>query len=224
MDHAVMGKDVEVMAQEALAVADLYSACVVVTAEDYVESGNRVVKLRGMQRALSEKRLSLTRPLDAAKNGIMDFFAKPAIALENAERREVEAMKDYNRRVAEVQRQESLRLQHEAEDARIAEAQRLAAESAKALESGQAAEAQRLAQRVGETVAAPVAPVYAPPIAPPKVSGMALRKLWRHRVVDAALLPREYMIPNDTMLAALAVSMKEKASVPGVEFYAKESM
>lgn len=47
----------------------------------------------------------------------------------------------------------------------------------------------------------------------------ATRKYWKFRITDVSKIPSEYMIPDETALGRLARSQKEKASVPGVEFY-----
>ena len=60
--------------------------------------------------------------------------------------------------------------------------------------------------------------------APPKVTaaGTSFRKVWKFRIVNAALIPREYLIPDEKRLGLIARTDKEGASVPGVEFYADE--
>ena len=45
------------------------------------------------------------------------------------------------------------------------------------------------------------------------------RKLWKAKVVDFKLLPEEYKMPDVTKLNAVAKTLKDKAKVPGVEFY-----
>ena len=49
------------------------------------------------------------------------------------------------------------------------------------------------------------------------VSGLVAN--WKYRIVNLALLPREYMMPDDVMLKATAKQHHDKKSVPGVEFY-----
>lgn len=47
----------------------------------------------------------------------------------------------------------------------------------------------------------------------------ATRKFWKFKIVDEEKVPREYMAPDEKKLGSLARTEKEKASVPGVEFY-----
>ena len=62
--------------------------------------------------------------------------------------------------------------------------------------------------------------------APAKITaaGTSLRKAWKFRIVDASLIPRGYLIPDEQALGQIARTEKEAASVPGVEFYAVDSI
>jgi len=73
---------------------------------------------------------------------------------------------------------------------------------------------------------AAMAPMSVPVLAPPKVTaaGTSFRKNWKFRIVNVGLVPREFMIPNEQMLGQIARTAKENANVPGVEFYAEESI
>lgn len=98
-----------------------------------------------------------------------------------------------------------------AEDERLAQAQALSSEGLKA-----------------EAEAALNAPVIvtAPAVVVPqaKADGVSVRTNWRHEVIDVNQVPREYMIPDDTKLAAYARMMRDTAAIPGVKFYAEQSM
>lgn len=98
----------------------------------------------------------------------------------------------------------------------------------KAEEKRQADERLALATRMAEAgmkeqaekiIDAPAAPVDVP--APVKVEaprGQSNVENWQARVVDASLIPREYMTPDLMALGKLAKLMKGRASVPGVVF------
>lgn len=60
-------------------------------------------------------------------------------------------------------------------------------------------------------------------------SKVAINKVWKYRVVDITKVPEKYLVdPADRIrkgdLNKLAKSEKEKASVPGIEFYSEDSM
>jgi colicin import membrane protein len=51
-------------------------------------------------------------------------------------------------------------------------------------------------------------------------AGTSYRKVWKFRVTDPALVPREYLCIDEKKLGLVARTEKDQASVPGVEFYA----
>ncbi len=52
----------------------------------------------------------------------------------------------------------------------------------------------------------------------PKCAGTAMREVWRAEVVDKNLVPREYLVVNQTVLDALAKATKGEMEIPGVKF------
>jgi hypothetical protein len=75
---------------------------------------------------------------------------------------------------------------------------------------------------IERAIAQPPAPVYVAPKVP-VVSGISERKVWKYRIVNAALIPREYLVPNEVAIGAHVRSMKENANIPGVEIYSESS-
>lgn len=57
--------------------------------------------------------------------------------------------------------------------------------------------------------------VVGPPLKTEGVSGM--REIWDVEIVDASLIPREYLVPDVSALKALATAKKDAFSVPGVK-------
>lgn len=107
---------------------------------------------------------------------------------------------------------------------RDAERQRLEAEAREAEETRRLEQAAQL-ERTGDkenaerVLAEPVihTPVTVKDV--PKIKGVSVRERWTFRIVAVDLIPREYMIPNETVLGSLARSTKGKLKIPGVEFY-----
>jgi hypothetical protein len=56
-----------------------------------------------------------------------------------------------------------------------------------------------------------------------KQAGESVRAIWHARVVNAALVPREYLIPDEKSLEALAKARKALSTIPGVEFYSEQT-
>ena len=122
------------------------------------------------------------------------------------------------------------RFQAEQERIRREEEDRLRAAALKEAEEQRIKEAVQLEQQGHDEAAealieAPVRP--APVVVPkttPKVAGVSTRVIWRHRIVNAALIPPEYMMPDEKKIGAHGRSMRESASIPGVEFKAESSV
>ena len=69
--------------------------------------------------------------------------------------------------------------------------------------------------------------VYTPPPAVNPIvahTATTTRKTWKYKVINTKLIPRQYMTHDDDALSALAKALKEKAEVPGIEFYMEESI
>ncbi len=103
-----------------------------------------------------------------------------------------------------------------------AEAERQAIEDAVALEAiGDTEGAQAV---LDHPAPAPVRYVAPAPIAPQvaQVPGVVTREDWDFRITDESLIPREYLLVNESALRALGKNTKGKAKVAGVEFYPKQ--
>lgn len=62
-----------------------------------------------------------------------------------------------------------------------------------------------------------VAPI--PVYTPKKTEGVSYRDNWKMKIINVDMIPREYLIPNDTLLNSVGKMYKGKKVVPGVEFY-----
>jgi hypothetical protein len=62
-----------------------------------------------------------------------------------------------------------------------------------------------------------------PPPVVPKIEGLSVRTTWSARIVDASLIPPQYLLPDMVTLNGLARTLKEKFNVPGVVAEEKES-
>jgi len=107
----------------------------------------------------------------------------------------------------------------EEERKRILEEARKAAEEAQlaaAVEvekAGMQAEAELI-------ISQPVIPVVSvPKTEAPKVKGVGFRSNWKFRIVNEALIPREYMQPDLVKIGGVVRSLKGGTSIPGIEVY-----
>src|SRR6185437_2956841 len=97
-----------------------------------------------------------------------------------------------------------------AEEQRLAEIARKEAED-RALAEAQVLEARgegHLAEIVMQEALAAPAPVVVVAATVQKVEGIASRKNWRYRIVNEALIPREYLSPDPVKIGAIVRSQK----------------
>lgn len=138
-----------------------------------------------------------------------DKYLKP---LQELERKYKVAISDFNKRIEAAQREreqvanESL--------AKVAEAKRQELLN-KANESSNVWESEVFKEQAKE-----VKPITVD--VQKKViesEGLSLRKNWKARIVDFDLIPREYLIANESLLNKVAKESEKESHIPGVEFY-----
>jgi hypothetical protein len=204
--------------QQTAEVEQRAAGIIIICEEQYLEAADFLKEVDATSKRIDGLRVSLTKPLDESKKRIMDLFRGPLDRLAKAKEATKESMLAFRREQAEVARiaaevaeRERLRIIAEQEAAKQAAIDA-------AMDKGEIFEAEAIAQ---------VIPLPLPPVVvaePVKAAGIAVRKLWRFRVVAPDLVPRAYLKIDEGLLADLATSMKHEASVPGVEFYFEESI
>jgi hypothetical protein len=137
-------------------------------------------------------------------------------ARKEREKAEAAARAQRDREEAAIKAAEEARAR---EAAAQTEADRAAArrEAEKATAAANAAAA-KAALREADAAAVAPAPVITVASVAPVVKGQSLRKTWRAVVVDAAAVPREWLVVNEQALNAFARSTKGAVPVAGVRF------
>lgn len=199
------------------------------------------------KKEIEELRLSITRPMDEAKQRVMDLFRVPGNRLGQAEsllrdeitryQREQREREEAARREAEArlaaERAEAEKREREALEA--AAAAQAAGDTEAAVEAAMAAEEAREQREIAEFAPPPTASIA---LASPKPAGISGRKNWKHEVVDFKALVLAaaerakagddfllgFLLPNDKAIGAAAKSMQKQLTVPGVRVYAEESL
>ncbi len=130
----------------------------------------------------------------------------------------------FDLRMEQERRAEEARLQEEARKQAEAEAARLAQENA-------IADAITLEQDgdVAGALAVLAHPepveVYVPPVVVqreiPKTQGVSGAVDWKFKIVNEALIPREYLMVDEKKLRAIVRAMKDKTNIPGVAVYSE---
>ena len=212
MEIAVI--DREKTQKDAQSIVDHAKTFEIINAEDYLRSGSLAVAITDMIRNIKETH----RP-------VIDHWSKKhkeAIAEMNADLLPLEGVKvimeskriDYRRKEEEIRAKEQIRLQEEAKK-RAEDLALLEAEQADL--SGQRDAADRI---IDTPITA--APVFLPSAAP-KTQGQVIRKYPSFRIVDANLIPRQYLIPDEQAIGKVVKALKERHSIPGIEMFWGES-
>lgn len=189
---------------------------------------------------IEELRLSLTRPLDESKKGIMALFATPLDRITSATSILRKEITRYQGEQEAIQRAERARAEAEARERQrqAQDAARAAEEAARsAIESGDvsaamdAASAAAEAREVAEIAA--IAPVQMPVTQSASVSGITSRETWKFEVTDKAALVSA-AAANPALLAFIAVdekaigawvrSQKENTNIPGIRAYSERGI
>lgn len=158
-------------------------------------------KIRAQQEALRKEQEAIRRAEDERR------------AIEERARREAA---EAEAKAARARSEEGRRkAQEEADRIRREAAEKAAEEKAKA-EAEQSRLREEAAQREAEIAAAAPAPV-----AKVETKGISKREDWDFEVINPNLVPREYLMVDESKLRKYAKAMKADANVPGVRFYPK---
>ena len=206
--------EVRELAEQTDQLLQIASSYRVTTAAEYTAAGEELKKVKAAAKRLDEIRKSMTKPLDAAKRAIMDFFREPETKLQRAESDIKRAMIAYSEEQERIRREE----QRKAEEAARKEREKLEAQAATAAAAGKIERAEQLEQRAA-TVVAPVIQREAP-----KVTGLATREVWKFEIIDASALPREYLTVDEKKIGAVVRALKGDTNIPGVRVWAEKSL
>ena len=162
---------------------------------------------------LTELRLSMTRPLDESKKSIMGLFAPVIEKMEGAERTIKAAMVEYESSVAEQRRKEQEEADRRAQEIEQARKQEFMEKAQGAMEDGRQTLAETYVKKANEFHVTPIN------VAASKRPGVAMRSIWKFRIVDAAKIPREYLVPDEVKIGAIVRAMKGEGAIEGIEMY-----
>jgi hypothetical protein len=219
----------------------------VATAEQYQHGAEDLKRVKTAQKRLEDTRTSLTGPINESLRKLNAFFKGPADKLVTIERAIKGALtrfadeqerlrREEQRKADEAARKERERLEAQAREAERkarekAAADRAAAEAAAA--AGRAEEAAKLAARADATEAKAAdkvealevraASVVAPVVSrePPKVAGVSFREVWKFEVTDPTLVPRQYLVVDETKVRKVVQALKADAGIPGVRVWSE---
>jgi hypothetical protein len=205
---------------KALSIMEKVRLVRVIDAPTYIAAGEMFKDITAIMKEVEDsfdKNIKLWH--EGHKNALADK-AKHWNPLDAAKRAVKKLMSDYDLEQERIRQAEQRRLE---ELARKAEEERLLQEAIMAEEE---AKANGATKEEAEQVAATIIeePVYVAPVtvqkATPKLAGGPVyRTVWKFRIKDAHLIPRQYMIPNEVAIGSVVRSLKNQANIPGIEPY-----
>ena len=192
----------------------VYEHYEITTNESYVSSADVLKTIKAKTNELDSLRKSLTKPLDESKKKIMALFDVPLQKLAKVESFIKSAMLSWQKKQEEIRRKEEERLA----ELQRKDAERLAKKAEQAEAKGNLDKAEELRQQAQEKEM--LTPIVESKVE--KVNGIQTKTIWKFRIIDEKLIPREYLIPNETMLGSVARATKGTLKIAGVEFYSEE--
>lgn len=179
---------------------------VIKSARAYEEAATLLKSIKGQLASFEEARTKITKPIN---DGLREVNAQhratvaPLLADEIVIKNAMIRYSDEQDRI----REEEQRRQNE-----IArkEQERLQAIADRAQAKGQEDKAEQFQQRAAQVVA-PIAQQAAP-----KVGGIAVPLVWTFDIIDASLIPREYLDVNETRIRKVVQAMQGNTKIPGI--------
>lgn len=211
MQDLVIPKEAQELTAEVKGSVDFYKSekFIIKTAEQYANSADDLKTVHAQEKKISELRLSMTRPLDATKKAIMDFFKIPEQYCADIKSAISVKRVEYQREQDRIRREEEDRIRKLQE----AEAKKLEQRASKLKSEEKAEELRQEAQQIRET--APT--VSIPPVE--KSEGIRTVTNYKFDIVDATKIPSEYLIPDEQKIGRVVRATKGEITIPGVKIY-----
>ncbi len=177
-------------------------------------------KIKTVSKGLETERMATTRPMDTAKNEVMNLYRDSLDKLVKAEGIIKKSVLDFDREERRKAEEIQAKLRAEAEAKARKERERFETQALKAIDKGNEEKAEQLIEK------AEAVQIFTPVVQIPvhKSQGTSVREVWKYRIVDEKLIPREYLIVNEKLLGSMAKSSHDVVKVPGVEFYSEDSL
>lgn len=184
-----------------------FAAGLVIRTEDaYRAAAERLKEIKGALAQIEDARTRITKPINDSLrevNAQARTAAEPFKADELTIKHAMLAFSDEQDRLREIEQRRANEIARK-EQARLQEiADRAAAK-------GQENKAEQFQGRA----AAVVAPVSQ--VAAPKVGGISIPKVWTFEITDASLIPREYLLVDETKIRKVVAALKGSTNIPGV--------
>lgn len=224
-------------AKESMTAVEYAKSFEVTSSSDSAKAQEARIRLNTRIKSLTDARMALTRPIDAAKKVIMDFFNGPIAAFTEAKDTLDRKIITYENQQEQLRRAEQRRLDQIAENQRRelqakadeekrqaeAEAEALRKKAEKAAAAGRAKEAEKLQAKAEQVeqkadasigdledrAAASVAPIVQADTA--RVAGATFREVWEHEVIDLSKINEPFKMADDVKIGRVVQSLKGDA-------------
>lgn len=202
--------DTVALTKESTDVLTLAKSFKIATAEQYQQGGERLKLIKGLMGKIA---LTFDPHIKRAHEAHKALVAEKNTA--TAPLTEAETV--YKRAmIAYQQEQEQIRRQQEAKARELADKER-----AKLEEQARKLEAKgKPEQAEAKREAAAVIPTPVVATETPKVAGISVKESWDYEIVDANLIPREYVMPDEKKIGAIVRALKSAANIPGIRVFA----
>lgn len=179
---------------------------------DYEAACNTLKDLTAFERMAESGMEQTLRPLADAVKKIRGLW-KPTVEIA-AKARTI--MKKHIAEYLAKKEVEQRRLQQLADDQARVERAKLEQRALREDKKGNTDKAAAIAQQAAMTVA----PVIR--TEPQRIAGQSVREAWLFQIEDEALLPRQFLKPDEQKIRAFVNGMKAEAVVPGVRIYSEK--
>jgi hypothetical protein len=182
------------------------------TQEGYEEAAGWLKSIKGFLRSIEDARTRITKPINEALRAVNAQAKEASTPFLEAEAKIKRAMIGYSDEQDRLQREEQRRLNEASEKERL----RLQEIAVRAAAKGQTTKADAFEERA-TMVVAPVAQAAAP-----KVSGISIPKVWDYEITDPDLIPREYLMVDESKIRRVVVALKKDAVIAGVRVFERK--
>jgi len=215
----------------------------IISVDGYEGAASNLKGAKALVKEIEAKRTEITGPINAGLKKLNALFATisaPAeqavkvydakmlsyrqeqerIAAEAQRKLEAEAAKrreELERQAREAERKAREKADEERRQAEAAAAAGRAEEAAK-MRAAAAERERKAAEQAAErreAAAAVVAPTVVVEV--PKVAGHSVIETWGFAVVDANLIPREYLMPDEDRIGKVVRALKATTNIPGIK-------
>jgi len=189
----------------------------ITTAEQFEAVNTEVVRIKDYKKQVENLFKDSKTKAHEAHKSICGAEKKLLEPLEAAERQYNPLIVDYTREQERLRKEAEEKARQEAE----AEAERqkvaLMIEAETKMDSGASvAEITELINQAETMVPIYVSPVFSTPSKP---VGLIIKENWQYEITDSNQIPREFMIPNHTMIGQTVKAMKGATKIAGVRVY-----